>query len=476
MKKLQAVTRDEIAEVNRLNSEDAQERATILTLKASAARKAKGETKPAKKKGIALINFFPGYIGQTAIIGELDESLTLEKRLWERPLPLRPFLFTGRAGLGKTELAEAFAKARGGIHGEQHILIRIPCGISRAGLIDLLAQHATPGRPVTFFVDECHALVPAVRNLLKPVLETGGTIREVPLSDKFIFESNPFLHQWIFASNEDCAAKDTALFGATGRCTSLHFDEYSIAEKIALFVLCFQQGNVVAHKDALTYLESRVWNNARAIMREMGPEIRRKAILAGGIVDLPFAKAFCSGALHAGISEAKRGEVARYNLGLRWIDIKTLLFLAGSERGKLVGEVSQHCGAEPAKETSYRLQWLASLDLTATLSTGRKGLAMGGAEYLNKLQQAQLAAKGGDKAKDKVKPTGKASAIPPVPTSTPIKSAPPVNAPHKAPQTPAKVPSGIKATVPPAAKSAPVSVPSAAIKLAQEAGLVPATV
>lgn len=333
---------------------------------------------------IKLANFFPGMIGQGHIVGEFNEILTLEKR--GAALPLRPRAFVGGAGLGKTRLSQLIGEAREEIHGGgNHRFVEVPAGITRPQLIAMLASDVA-NRAATVFVDEAHAMRPDVRNMLKPILETGGDCRDVRLSQECIFPADPFKHLWLFASNEDIAAKDPALFGPTGRTSSMHFLPFNSPEKCGLIRLSLTTGAnaVKVDADAIAFLEKRVWPNARAITQEMCPEIRQKAILAGGKVTLAFAKAFCAGELHTGVIDKRT--VSRFPLGLQWIDIQTLQFLAADTKGKQVSEIGHACGGEPMKSTSYRLQWLASLGLVATLANGRKGMTTQGATYLHTMQ------------------------------------------------------------------------------------------
>lgn len=333
---------------------------------------------------IKIKNSFPGYIGQSAAVGAFNETLTLEAQGIARPL--RPRFFAGPAGTGKTHFAQAIVAAREEIHGSEHVYLQVPSGVTRSALIKMLTGVAN--RPATIWLDECHDLGKPVRNTLKPILETGGKCMDVRLSEECVFPVNPFQHLWLSASNEDCAARDGALWGPNGRFTTVHFRPYTEPEKLALLKLALRGDGdgVKLDADAATYLCNRVWPNARAITQEMGPELYDKALIAGGKITLAFAKAYCAGELHH-VEPELRKTVARYPLGLRFVDIQTLQFLNADARGKLVSEIGNFVG-EPAKDTSYRLQWMASLGLTATLNSGRKGLAQGGADYLRAMDEA----------------------------------------------------------------------------------------
>lgn len=427
--------------------------------------------KPAKSaapkiaKGPAMINFFPGYIGQENIVGECNEILSLEKV--SRVRPLRALLFKGQQGLGKTHFAGLIGEAREKIHTSEHRFLELNAsGLTRAQLIKYLMDNCH-GKPATIFIDEAHMMKPEVRNIMKSVLETGGVIKDVRLSDQAILEVNPFLHQFIFASNQDCAAADPALFGAQGsRTLGVTFIQYSVGEKKALIKRMMELEGMKIDSAAVDYIENHVYANARAIMMDLRDQLPRKAEFHGGHVTLDLARAFCAGELHH-VRPEERHTVSRYPMGLQWVDIQTLQFLGRDTKGRLVGEIGQHCNSEPGKETSYRLQCLCALGFTQTLNNGRKALAPGGAEYLN------LIASNAAKAKVRVerasgKPTGKATVTPSLtaPKSSPV--------PHKAPQTPAKVPAAFKASESPAPAKATVS-PTLA-KLASEAGLIPATV
>jgi hypothetical protein len=429
-------------------------------------------TPKATSARIAVKNFFAGMIGQQAAVGQMNETLTLEAR--GLALPLRPLQFDGHAGLGKTRFAGLIGAAREEIHAGEHRFVEIPSNVTRPQLITLLTEHAA-NRPATMFLDESHDLDKRVRNMLKPILETGGQIKDVRLSDQCIFPANPFQHLWLFASNEDLAAKDPALFGPTGRCSAIQFVPYSQSEKKGLIrlALCEGENAVQIDPEAVDYLESRVWANARAITQELCPELRNKALLAGARVTLAMAKAYCAGELHH-IDISKRHTVARYPLGLRWVDIATLRFMGSDTKGKQVTEIANACG-EPMKTTQYRLQWLSALGLAQTLANGRKALTQEGSTYLHTLSEAQKAAKAARLAKgDKAAPA---------PAKAPAPEAPaPVTQVDKAPAgetkegTPAK---SAPAPVKKASKPAPAKVVSGKMaelaKLAKEAGL-PASV
>lgn len=354
-------------------------------------------------------NFFPGYIGQAGAVAHFNEMLTLEEKGFA--LTLRAQAFTGEAGLGKTEFAKRIAEAREGIHGAEHRFLCIAPGITAAALIKDLAQNAN-NRPATIFIDEAHDLKPGVRNMLKPILETGGRIEDVKLSEECIFTSNPFQHLWVSASNEDLAAKDAALWGSNGRFSRQHFFSYSDADKAALLRLSLgaheESGEAGAaikiDADAVQFLIGRVWGNARSITQEMGPLLRNKALIHGGKINLAFAKAFCAGELHEGLTAEQRDKVKRYPRGLLWEDIEALSFMDSDKRGKLVSEVANRVGL-PAKTMAERLRWLAGeLGFVATHTSGRKVLALPGAEYLAAKKAADVraqAAKKGAKTKEK---------------------------------------------------------------------------
>lgn len=333
-------------------------------------------------------NFFPGYIGQSAIIGEFNEILSLEEKgVLE---PLRPRFFSGPAGTGKTEFAKMVAAARATIHGGEHEFIVIAPGTTRPMLIKRLAEHAA-GKPATIFVDECHDSDKRFNNALKPILETGGKIEDVRLSDECIFPANPFQHLWLFASNEDCASKDPALFGPSGRTSKMQFVPYTHEEKKRLITLavCEHEASVVKsiHADALEFLAGRVWPNARAIMQEMGPELRRKANVHGADkLTLQFAKDFCAGNL-AHLDASLRHTIARYPMGLLWTDIQILRYVAPEVKGKQVQDIAAFT-QEAKKDLAYRLSWLHGLGLMQTLANGRKALAQGGADYLRAMDDA----------------------------------------------------------------------------------------
>jgi hypothetical protein len=304
------------------------------------------------------------------------------------------------AGLGKTLFAELVAKAREKIHGKEHRFIQVPVGTSRAEFIKIMAKDATY-RPATVFFDECQHLPVATRNTIKPLIETGGNLKDVQLSEQCVFPANPFQHLYIFASNEDLVSKDSALWGQSGRTSPVHFVPYSETEKADLIRFSLKGSEslpIAIDADAVAFLCGRVWANARAITQEMGSELRQKAIIHGGKITLAFAKAFCAGELHEGLSEETRKQVKRYPRGLVWDDIRALQYMdANAKKGVLVSEIANFIN-QPRKDASYKLQWLASEGLTVTGSNGRKMLSLAGAQYLAAYKESEARREGAKRA------------------------------------------------------------------------------
>lgn len=357
---------------------------------------------------IKLKNYFPGYIGQAHIVGAFNEALTLEAL--GKVIPLGAEFLAGPAGLGKTHLAELFAKARAEIHGPDHRFLSFNAATLTSGhFIAQLIEHCV-GRPVTIFIDEVGSLTPKMRNMLKTLIETGGEVKDITLAENVVFPSNPFQHKYFLASNEDVTAKDPALFGSTGRCITRHFEPYSPAEKKALIRYGMARGAEVTKidADAVDFLERRCFPNAREIVGDTGvtTELRKKAMFApGGKISLAFAKSYCAGEL-SHLPADRIHEGGRYLLGLKWADVMLLEYLNGEVSGRQVQDIAVHIGL-PKKDAGDKLVLLAGADLVQTLNNGRKALTKNGATYLATLRAL--------KTKSEAARKGKAAAnLPPV--------------------------------------------------------------
>jgi hypothetical protein len=321
------------------------------------------------------MKFFTGYIGQREAV-DMGENIC-NMIASEQDLPLPPLSLTGYAGLGKTHYAELLARkmseASSGQGSEKEFrLVTINSASSLPVLIGQLIECA--GKRIVFFLDEAQAINKKVLNFLKPILETEKQTKSVRYGD-FVFEANPFNQMWIFASNENL--RDSAIFGPSGRAHTLQFQPYTRGEvkELMKYKAARWAKNFTLKDDAIDYLADRVLPNGRAI----STLIEVECLYMGGTIGLDKAKEIVK-------------KYKRFPLGLGANDIKTLMFLGSDENGKQVNEIASHCAGEPAKDTSYRLQWLAGLGFTGT-KAGKKVLTSKGKEYLVKLEESQKKAK-----------------------------------------------------------------------------------
>lgn len=326
------------------------------------------------------MKFTKEYIGQSEFCRTAENICNAVAE--ERNIPLPCLGFTGYAGLGKTNAAENLAKwLKQASEGQTNALgerdefayVEINAATTLPNLINMLVE--IEHKRVLIFVDEAHALSKKVLNFLKPILEIGNAMTKEIRHGDFRFTVDRKRHLWIFASNENLL--DSAIFGSTGRATSLQFVPYSRAEVIALikFKAAFWAKEFKITPEAVEYLAERVLPNGRAIDHL----VKDECMYSGPTITVEKAKEMCK-------------TYKRFPGGLCVNDIKTLKFLGIEASGKQVNEISSHCGGEPSKETSYRLQWLAGLGYVDT-KAGKKRLTPSGAKYLADLEAKQKAKK-----------------------------------------------------------------------------------
>lgn len=300
---------------------------------------------------------------------------------------LRPVVFTGCPGLGKSffaeYLGEKMLKLCGFVKGLLQNYVVIPSNITYPEFISLW-QEQIEGKTVMIFWDECHEIRPKISALLRVLLETNGQEKKVSvlteqtdlLGKKYIAEeqltSSPQNHLFIFASNE--RLKDAALFGPSGRCHELQFLPLNLTETKMMLVAQAKRYAIEMCSTVTEYLAGRVMPNGRA-----AGDMLSTLSLSTQKVSLDHAKDFVK----------VEGYFPR---GLRRADIVTLQFLGQDSKGKQVQEIAAACGGEEPRAASARLQWLAGMGLIMT-HAGKKVLTPSGLKYLIELKQAQEASK-----------------------------------------------------------------------------------
>lgn len=332
-------------------------------------------------------NYLKGYIGQAHIVTYLNRLIHAVAT--GKNIALHPLEFTGYAGLGKTSLAILLAavmrqvtanpKAKQGEDDTDAFhFSELSSGVTLPGFMQHWANNVQ-GRRAIVLIDEAQGFKnEKVKNLVKRILETGKSVKEIT-HEEFSITSNPFQQLFIFATNEE--PRDTALFGPCGRTKQLQFLPFSKADSLAVIKQKAEKSHVDLSDAAAEYLVERVLPNGRAISELIENDCALFAAANSGRMSIEAAKQLVA-------------ETGRFPMGLRKADITTLLFIAKDEKGKQVQEIASASGGEAKATTSYRLQWLAGLNLIRTASNGRKVLTQAGLDYLNTLKEKAAKAKG----------------------------------------------------------------------------------
>lgn len=318
------------------------------------------------------------YIGQTALITELNEVFQAYKNETEKKNPFnwRPFNFTGWTGSGKTTLAKVVGRVISeGTEMNVHFLT------PNAGLRDIYEVFSklvsvdengnVSAIPGIVIVDEAHAQ----KQLLPLFLTLTGddkTVETIWRQGRCL-HFNPYSHLWIFASNRSV---DKAL---ARRCRNLSVTENTPSEMKRLASLMIEKGEGIQLTDcALEALVERLKPFPGDLKEVISPLVMKAK--AGKLKKL-------TGEI---VSETLKSK-GFFKGGLRKPDIAIIKELA---KGKpLTASVLRFdCQDDKKRDTQERIDWLAAQKLVMPV---RNGFALSklGIEYAKELSAKQKAAK-----------------------------------------------------------------------------------
>ncbi len=320
-------------------------------------------------------NYFENYVGQSDVVRYCN--LVLNALTQGRNIALQPLFFSGFAGLGKTKFANLLAYFLNLLFrektGEAFHFVEISSSITVPEFLKIW-MNEIEGKQVVIFIDECHGLKNLkLVNLLKRIMETERSIKTVRYND-FNLTANPFQQLFILASNDELM--DSALCGPSSRTKTLQFQPYSPEEMKEIMRQKAAKQHIDVSEAAIEFFQTRARPNARCISELIENDCK----LYGDKITIETAKQIVK-------------DSGRFIGGLRKVDIQTLMFIALDTKGKQVQEIAAACSGEDKKTTSYRLQWLAGMNLIKTLGNGRKGLTPEGLEYLKNLHDSSKRAK-----------------------------------------------------------------------------------
>jgi Holliday junction resolvasome RuvABC ATP-dependent DNA helicase subunit len=349
--------------------------ATLSDVIATAKRASK--VAPSVRTSKNRAKYFARYIGQNALISDMCETIDALKENANLPLP--KWMLDGIAGAGKTELANAIAKA---LAPEGFTFVVIHESITLPQFLTVWAE-SIEGKKCVIFIDEIHGMKnQKVINLIKRLTETGGEIRNIRADETTFCTSNPFQHFWIVASNMETT--DDALFGASGRFDRKTLVPLSEDEVKACLEQMAGDMHVTLHKDSISYLAGYVMANPRAV-RHLCEDIARKTLKPS--IDLASAK------------EIVR-RTNRYPGGLLQQDLNILkAAVKGGDHGLQVGVIAHSINGMDPKVCAVRIRQLEGIGLMRTTGGGKKALSPVGGEYLKKLVELAKAAKARQAAK-----------------------------------------------------------------------------
>lgn len=293
--------------------------------------------------------------------------------------PLLNLLFTGYAGLGKTNCVEVICNYLGQenltIDGEEVLgweaveRVDIPTGCTLAQLKAIIVQHCQPGAPpVIFFADEAQSMPEASRNFLKTITETGGKIKTFTVylaKEEMEITINPFRQWFILATNE--SVKDSALSGASGRFTEVQFLPYDDKGKLTIWNAVFPR-LALGDLELSDELRTMALRNCRPFARAIQTMVRVLRIRAihetshGRKIDSP--ESLKNALVMAGYFPG----------GWTKEDIAVIRYCAASSMGRQVQEIG--CTALHGKDNKATKQVLDGLmqgGMIITLPNGRKG-------------------------------------------------------------------------------------------------------
>jgi Holliday junction resolvasome RuvABC ATP-dependent DNA helicase subunit len=350
---------------------------TVTLNEVIATAKSASKLAPSVRTSKNRAKYFGRYIGQNALIADMCETIDALKENANLPLP--KWMLDGIAGAGKTELANAIAKA---LAPEGFTFVVIHESITLPQFLTVWAE-SIEGKKCVIFIDEVHGMKNnKVINLIKRLTETGGEIRSIRADESTFCTSNPFQHLWIAASNMETT--DDALWGASGRFDRKTLVPLSEDEVKACLEQMAGDMHVTLHKDTINYLAGYVMANPRAV-RHLCEDVARKTLKPS--IDLASAK------------EIVR-RTNRYPGGLLQQDLNILkASVKGGEHGLQVGVIAHSINGMDPKVCAVRIRQLEGIGLMKTTTGGKKALSVVGGEYLKKLVELAKAAKARQAAK-----------------------------------------------------------------------------
>lgn len=320
------------------------------------------------------------FIGQTEVVAELNDIIQarendLKENGGNPTRPLRPLLFKGLTGTGKTELSDVLAQAMEGMNFAE---LPVASGWNEFG--KLRNQTASFDRdkgvfsaiPSVILIDEAHTQR-TLADVIKVLYNDKGGPKTISRNGSSFFY-DPLWHQVIFASNRTL---DAAI---EGRCYKLHLRPANKGEKIRLIKHFAEKAGVHFSDEAVELLEGRVKPTPREIK------------------DIVYPFSLFPGKYDAKVTLQKCLDKKFFPMGLRQIDL-AILKKIGELRAAPVNVLRTIAQDDKKKDTQDKVDWIVALGL---LKECREGYALTkeGAEYLHKIIEAQKAAKA---AKAKVK-------------------------------------------------------------------------
>lgn len=143
---------------------------------------------------------FDHLIGQNSV----KKKLSFYKRVHDKKSRCPFFLFTGAAGVGKTEFAQTFARNLKNKDGSQRKAIEVNCGSIRNvdSFFDSLYMNRLRDKEITVFFDEVHALKEDITNVFLTIFNTGTQTKRVYNHKDAPYEFNFLKQTFFFATTE----------------------------------------------------------------------------------------------------------------------------------------------------------------------------------------------------------------------------------------------------------------------------------
>jgi Holliday junction resolvasome RuvABC ATP-dependent DNA helicase subunit len=203
---------------------------------------------------------FSSFIGQTAAVKKLSFKI---KSADTRKGIVRPLLFGGPKGIGKTEAARLFGKALRKADGSPRNLIEINSStVKKTSFFDVLYPQIKKLGGCAIFFDECHQLDVNFVNLLLSVLNTDANpVRTVMVN------GNPYE----FDLREDCFLFATTefdkIFGPLkDRLDKINFVPYT-SEELGQIMLTRIPSHISIENGVLSDITKTLRGNARSAVQ-----------------------------------------------------------------------------------------------------------------------------------------------------------------------------------------------------------------